>query len=158
VDLRIGGRELTQLWRFLSCVAPEEGCALLLGDRRSGGTAAGVAAGSADGKPQVWRLRRIWPCLNVWEPAGERRRRFAIDPREQLLAQRWSRQRGLEVLGAAHSHPQTPPLPSVTDRALCFTPGLMLILGRSPGGSSQLGCWWLSERGSARRLMWKMED
>jgi len=158
VDLRIGGRELTQLRRFLSCVAPEEGCALLLGDRRNGGSAAGVAAGSADRKPQVWRLRRIWPCLNVWEPAGERRRRFAIDPREQLLAQRWSRQRGLEVLGAAHSHPQTSPLPSVTDRALCFTPGLMLILGRSPGGGSQLGCWWLSERGTARRLMWKMED
>jgi proteasome lid subunit RPN8/RPN11 len=157
VDLRIGGRELTQLRRILTCVAPEEGCALLLGDRRGGG-AQRAAAASAAGQPRLWHLRRIWPCLNVWQPAGERRRRFAIDPREQLLAQRWARLRGLEVLGAAHSHPQTPPWPSPTDRALCFSPGLMLILGRDQGGGPQLGCWWLSERGTARRLMWKMED
>lgn len=149
MDLGIGRRELTQLQRSLACPAPEEGCALLLGERRGS---------SPRGPERVWRLRRIWPCLNVWEPANERRRRFAIDPREQLLAQRWSRQRGLAVLGAAHSHPETAPIPSATDRDLCFSPCLMLILGRSAGGGSQLACWWLSERRTARRLMWKMED
>ena len=149
MDLRIGARELTQLQRFLDCVDPEEGCALLLGERQ-GRSPAGPA--------RVWWLRRIWPCLNVWQPAAERQRRFAIDPREQLLAQRWARQRQLQVLGAAHSHPASAPLPSVTDRALCYSPSLMLILGRDAAGSPRLGCWWLSDRGTLRRLMWKMED
>ena len=60
---------------------------------------------SADQRETHWQVERIWPCLNGWQPMGERSRRFAIDPREQLLAQKWGRARALTVLGAAHSHP-----------------------------------------------------
>ena len=67
---------LTLLARVLEAVAPEEGCALLLGVAQAGGA----------GCPPLWRVRRLWPTLNTWEPAAERRQRFRIDPREQLLA------------------------------------------------------------------------
>jgi proteasome lid subunit RPN8/RPN11 len=129
-----------QLQRILSAATPEEGCALLLGTR--------------DETEGPWRLRQLWPCLNVWPRPAERPRRFAIDPREQLLAQRWGRERGLEVLAHAHSHPQSPPEPSDTDRCLCVTPALLLIQG--PSGDQRL--WWLADdRAPALPVPWRME-
>jgi [CysO sulfur-carrier protein]-S-L-cysteine hydrolase len=125
---------------MLSAAAPEEGCALLLGERQEGSG--------------LWRLRRLWPCLNVWLLPAERARRFAIDPREQLLAQRWGRERGLQVLGHAHSHPQSSPEPSATDRHLCVTPALLLIQG--PSGEQLL--WWLADdSASALPVPWRMD-
>jgi proteasome lid subunit RPN8/RPN11 len=111
-----------------------------------------------------WRLRWIWPCCNVWPVPGERCRRFAIDPREQLLAQKWGRARGLEVLGAAHSHPRSPAVPSSTDHSLTLTPALMLILGRDPTpdqhqAQEELVAWWLPEPpAQPQRLPWRMES
>lgn len=127
-----GGKVLTVLQKVVLAAAPEEGCALLLGP--------------------PWRVRQVWPCRNVWLPEEERHRRFAIDPREQLLAQKWARHKGWLVLGALHSHPQGEAVPSATDRALTMPPALMVIQGRS-----ELACWWLPEEGEPRPLMWKME-
>ena len=140
-ELGIGRQALTLLEAVLVAAAPDEGCALLLGGWDS------------------WCVRRVWPCLNVWEPAAERRRRFALDPREQLLAQKWARARGLSVLGSAHSHPLSEPVPSALDRSLAFGPTLMLILGQGPvaGEPRSLACWWLPEQGSPRRLAWRMD-
>jgi len=113
----------------------------------------------------LWRVRRLWPCLNVWQPQADRCRRFAIDPREQLHAQVWARDRGWQVLGSAHSHPGGIAVPSATDRQLCFAPTLMLILGgsRKEGPQPQLdpcdlGCWWLAEAADPLPLPWTMED
>lgn len=146
--LSLDRQALTVLEAVLRAAAPEEGCALLLGERNP------------------WRLRRVWPCLNVWEPVAERQRRFALDPREQLQAQKWARARGLSVLGSAHSHPRSAPVPSALDRRLAFPPTLLLILGRperdqqamAPGEAFELACWWLPEQGEPRRLVWRMED
>ncbi|MFN9546824.1 MAG: M67 family metallopeptidase [Cyanobacteriota bacterium] len=128
-----GRKVLTVAWRVVQAAAPEEACGLLLGPR--------------------WRVVRFWPCRNVWVPADDRHRRFAIDPREQLLAQKWARQRGWEVLGSLHSHPQGEPVPSATDRALAVPPALLVIQG-----VAELACWWLPEGGPPRRLVWTMED
>ncbi len=154
---------------------PQEGCALLLGEACSapGASPPGIEAaqagiGAADaplaapvaGAVPAQRIRLIWPCLNVWEPAAERVRRFRLDPREQLLAQRWARERELQVLGAAHSHPCSDPVPSATDLALAFAPTLQLIL--SPLTDWEPACWWLEnqdeERPTPRPLRWRMVD
>ncbi len=148
-ELCLGRQALTVLEAILLAAAPEEGCALLLGRR------------------DPWRVEQVWPCLNVWEPSPERRRRFALDPREQLQAQKWARARGLTVLGSAHSHPLSAPVPSALDRSLAFTPTLMLILGQADGPAVtaadgdapwSLACWWLPEQGGPRRLAWRMDD
>lgn len=139
---------LTVLRQILVSAAPQEGCALLLGERFEAG----------------WRLRWIWPCCNTWPLPEERCRRFAIDPREQLLAQKWGRKRGLEVLGAAHSHPSSPSVPSSTDRNLTLTPALMLILGRDREqdhhqAQQELVAWWLAEPpDEPQRLAWRIES
>ena len=127
--LLLDGHCLIVLERTLAASAPEEGCALLLGDRHQ----------------STLRIQRIWPCRNVWQPAAERQRRFSLDPREQLLAQRWSRSRGMQVLGAAHSHPSSAAVPSSTDRQLCIGPTLMLIRSGLNRGLPALRAWWMPE-------------
>lgn len=130
--LQFGEHQLMVLRAVMAVAAPEEGCALLLGPVAS----------------QRWSVAAIWPCLNVWQPASERTRRFAIDPREQLLAQKWSRQRGWQVHGSAHSHPGGPLVPSATDRALAFTPTVMVIGAAHPGPGDRdapLQAWWLDQ-------------
>ncbi len=138
---------LTVLQRLLACAQPEEGCALLLGERRG----------------STWWLRRAWPCCNVWPQPEQRCTRFAIDPREQLLAQKWARPRGLELLGSAHSHPSSAAVPSATDCRLTAPPALMLIQGVAPGkadgASASLEAWWIAEPPhQPQRLPWTMES
>jgi proteasome lid subunit RPN8/RPN11 len=169
-ELLIDRQALTVLLRVLAQPAPCEGCALLLGCRAAAATVDGPPGGHA-ALGSTWRLQRIWPCLNVWDPPKERRQRFRIDPREQLLAQKWGRGRGLEVVGSAHSHPAGPPKPSATDLSLTLGPTLMLILagGETPDRlvRGELSCWWLPEPQpvdrhapwvAAQPLMWRMED
>ncbi|MFM7267063.1 MAG: M67 family metallopeptidase [Cyanobium sp.] len=150
VGIRVGRQALTLAERVLDAAAPEEGCGLLLGRRESQGGGAG----------EIWCLMQVWPCCNVWEPPAERQRRFLVDPREQLHAGRWSRRRGLEMLGSLHSHPASEPLPSATDRALVAFPTLMMMRGQAPGGSPvpTWRCWWLDPEAAPLRLPWTMED
>jgi proteasome lid subunit RPN8/RPN11 len=129
--LVVDSHQLTVLRAVLAAVAPREGCALLLGH----------PAGAGAGDQAAARLQLIWPCLNVWPQSEQRCERFAIDPREQLMAQKWGRQRGWQVLGTAHSHPSSAAIPSPTDCAWAFTPALMLILG----ASGELRAWWIAE-------------
>ncbi len=128
----------------LGAVSPQEGCALLLGE-----SAADIT------------VRFVWPCCNVWRPgfggfsdgiatggdqapaSPSRRSRFALDPREQIAAQRWSRQRGWRILGSAHSHPGGRPVPSALDRQWAAEEGVMLI----DAGDAGVGAWWLRGAG-----------
>lgn len=134
VRISVDARALMVLQRVMTAAWPHEGCALLLG-----------TTGSS------WHLQQVWPCLNAWPVETERCRRFALDPREQLLAQRWSRQRGMQVLGCAHSHPTSAPEPSATDRELTLAPALLLIAGQDmgpvtpPSDGWQWACWWLPD-------------
>jgi proteasome lid subunit RPN8/RPN11 len=128
-----GRKALTVMRRLVAAAGAQEACGLLLGPR--------------------WQVSQVWPCRNVWTPAEDRHRRFAVDPREQLLAQKWARQRGWDGLGSLHSHPKGEPVPSATDRALAVPPALLVIQG-----VAEMACWWLPEEGPPRRLVWTMED
>ncbi len=48
------------------------------------------------------------------EPGGTR---YLIDPGDHFRAIRQARAEGLDVIGAYHSHPASPPIPSATDIA-----------------------------------------
>ena len=142
-DLTFDRQALTVLAAVFAAARPAEGCALLLGETR----------------PR-WHVRRIWPALNAWPVLQERCQRFGLDPREQLLAQRWARQRGLTVLGCAHSHPNSVPQPSATDLELTLAPALMVIAGREPHAVGpddwSWAGWWLpeSEPGQPAQTAW----
>ena len=133
-QLRIDRRALTVLEAIMRAAHPREGCALLIGPDPSG-------LGRSE---CCWLVCAVWPCLNVWEPEQERHRRFALDPREHLLAQKWARSRGLSVIGAAHSHPASVAVPSALDLELAVPPTVLLI---ASGLHHELRGWWLTEAG-----------
>jgi len=134
---------------------PYEGCALLIGDNNLS-----VNYHKRNG----YKIQVIWPCCNIWEPGilnpyntqnpkdkpaekgCTRKNRFAIDPREQLLAQKWARGRNLKILGSAHSHPYGEALPSAIDRAWKFAPGLMIIVN----GAGSAKAWWVENDQSSK--------
>jgi proteasome lid subunit RPN8/RPN11 len=109
-------------------------------------------------------VQEVWPCCNVWPVPDERGWLFAIDPREQLLAQKWARQHHMAVLGFAHSHPSSPPVPSATDLAKCVAPALLAIHGcEAPGRQAGLAWWWIEADGAEPlrlpiRLPWRMDS
>jgi proteasome lid subunit RPN8/RPN11 len=68
----------------------------------------------------------------------------------------------MAVLGFAHSHPSSPPVPSATDLALCVAPALLAIQGIGAHGSRACLAWWWIEADGAEplrlptRLPWRM--
>jgi len=71
----------------------------------------GILLGTVDGGTRI--VRSIVRCRNTRTDAPQQR--YHIDPRELVRAQRDGRDRGLEVIGFYHSHPDHPARPSPTD-------------------------------------------
>ncbi|WP_161632576.1 M67 family metallopeptidase [Candidatus Synechococcus spongiarum] len=156
--LRLSRQCLMALERSLAVAWPEEGCALLLG-RRHGGTL---------------HMQGVWPCRNVWRPdwpetcqpqasrssqdeagnlqdAHSRSDRFVVDPLELIAAQKYCRNQGVLLLGAAHSHPRGAPLPSAMDQRHAWPRSLVWISAiaspdRQPTEADR-GAWWVSGSG-----------
>ncbi|WP_269621905.1 M67 family metallopeptidase [Prochlorococcus marinus] len=132
----------------LLAVSPEEGCALLLGKSLKI---------RHNQKANIYQVQLIWPCCNVWEDkinnnfestflyeemrqkTLSKKNRFALDPREQLFAQKWARSKRLKVLGTAHSHPINSTIPSKIDISCIFSPNLMIIVN----GENEMSGWWV---------------
>jgi desampylase len=61
--------------------------------------------------------------------------RYQLDPAEHIAARRQARERGLDVVGFYHSHPDSPATPSATDVSEAEYPGhayLIVGLGVEP--------------------------
>jgi proteasome lid subunit RPN8/RPN11 len=56
-------------------------------------------------------------------------KRYLVDPHDHLRAIRSARQRGLQVIGAYHSHPRSAARPSPTDAADAFSHFVFVIVG-----------------------------
>jgi proteasome lid subunit RPN8/RPN11 len=85
---------------------PLEACGLLGGD-----------AGSA--KASVF-----YPCANLAASS----RVYTLDPRDHLRADRDADDRGLEIIGVAHSHTHTEAYPSPTDVEQAPDPGWHYVI------------------------------
>ncbi len=143
------GNCLEILSSSLLAVAPEEGCALLIGDQQQC---------KGNKHENLLRIQLIWPCCNIWRPdifnlvessnelkvneqsACSKEKRFALDPREQLYAQRWAREHNWWILGSAHSHPKGSAIPSSVDLTWTNAPGLMAIVDRL----GTVRVWWIA--------------
>lgn len=79
-------------------------------------------------------------------PAGnvspEPLRRYEIDPRAHFAAIRQARTRGLDVVGAYHSHPRSAPEPSETDRQHAFGNFIFFIISLR-GEAAEIAVWRL---------------
>jgi proteasome lid subunit RPN8/RPN11 len=89
--LTIGIAEYHQMRRHGEETYPDECCGILLG------------AYSGDARV----VRSTVRCANA--SANSSHNRYSIDSRELIRAQRSARDRGLEIVGFYHSHPDHPP-------------------------------------------------
>ncbi len=146
------------LSRFLKGAEPSEGCALLIGQKRSSAT---------DCKKSFWIIKHIWNCRNIWGEQESKifsqnickfdhqenkqlskKNRFEIDAKAQIAAQKWARENNLEVLCCAHSHPLSDNKPSEIDLSLHKSPGLMVI----SDNNGNLKAWWVKNKFSFHRV------
>lgn len=89
---------------------PEECCGMLLGGFREGGSEAIAAV----------------RCVNARRDSP--RNRYAIDPKELVRVQRDARERGLEIVGFYHSHPDHLAQWSSTDLAEAYWVGCSYVI------------------------------
>ena len=113
------------LSRYLKAAEPAEGCAILIGHKKDSGIGH---------ENNFWEIKHIWNCRNIWGqqesnlsdhntstlPNQKRievstKNRFEIDAKDQIAAQKWSRENDLEILCCAHSHPIGENRPSEMD-------------------------------------------
>ena len=117
----------------------------------------GMLLGRADGDSkevlEVVPLRnlrhdspRAQELLPLEDPGREsEKNRFLIDPLEQLRVEREARERGLDVLGYYHSHPDHPARPSNYDRDHAWPWYSYVIVSVERGGAAEMTSWVLSE-------------
>ena len=88
---------------------PEESCGILLG----------VVSGN------IHDAREAIRCRNIHPSAGTN---YEMDLREVIRLQREARERGLEIIGFYHSHPDHPASPSPTDIAQAHWLGCSYVI------------------------------
>jgi len=118
---------------------PEECCGLLLGKISDGET----------------ELVEVWPTANDYqaetaalftdENLTTKERRYIIDPKEMLRSQKQGRDRGLNIIGIYHSHPDHPAIPSECDRQSAWPEYLYIIVSVPKGCPTDIYCWSLDQ-------------
>lgn len=107
---------------------PQETCGLLLGHH-----------GQADERVNVMEVAQA-RNLN-----RERARdRYELDPVDWIRADAAARERGLEIVGIWHSHPDHPALPSETDRSAAWEGWSYVIVSVTGEGVADIRSWRLN--------------
>ncbi len=108
---------------------PIECCGILLGKM------------AEEGK-QVMEVRET---PNDWQPESERNNRFSISPLILLQLQKESREKGIDIIGIYHSHPDHTANASEFDRSLAWPQYSYLILSVTAGKVTDCLCWQLDD-------------
>jgi proteasome lid subunit RPN8/RPN11 len=107
---------------------PEECCGAMLGNERDDGS------------------RDIVEILEIDNTKDEnRQRRYLIEPKAQLNAEKVARQKKLDVLGIYHSHPNHPSKPSEFDREHAMPFWSYLIVSCMQGKRASVQSWRLRD-------------
>ncbi|MBD2105833.1 M67 family metallopeptidase [Nodosilinea sp. FACHB-13] len=128
---------------------PKECCGLLVGRRRSGEESPGEVARTV---VEVVTLNNAWDpsLLDYTDPTGDGahslRDRYWIDPADMLAVQRSTRERGLEIIGVFHSHPDHVAVPSECDRTLAWPVYSYIIVSVMAGQVADFKSWQLNDQ------------
>jgi proteasome lid subunit RPN8/RPN11 len=76
---------------------------------------------------------------------------YLVDPQEHFEAIRSARLAGRVVVGAYHSHPRSPAVPSATDVAEAYDPGLLYVIVSLQPGSPDVRAYRI-ETGTFREV------
>jgi proteasome lid subunit RPN8/RPN11 len=103
----------------------------------------------------TYQAQNTWTSevgLTAAEHEHSLRDRFYLDPRDYMKADRQARERGLDIVGCYHSHPDHPAIPSERDRVGAQGVGggssfSFLIQSVRGGEAAELTAWLLSDNG-----------
>jgi len=119
---------------------PDECCGIMLGQLGD------------DGKTlvEVWATENAWSAETTGaypddELVTTRTRRYAIAPAVLLQAQRYARDRHLDIIGIYHSHPDHPAIPSEFDRVCAWHQYSYIIVSVQQGKACDLNSWNLDD-------------
>lgn len=84
------------------------------------------------------------PATNERE-SEEQYHRFLITPKAYLLAERYAREKKLEILGFFHSHPDAPAKPSEYDREHAWPWYSYIIVSVSGGKAEDVTSWIMND-------------
>ena len=87
-------------------------------------------------------VRGVYPVPNV---AEDPEIGFRMDPELQLSTMREIRDLGLKLTGTYHSHPRTPPAPSVRDRGLAAYPEAVHLIVSLAAPEPEVRCYRIQE-------------
>lgn len=123
------------LARHAESCYPNEACALLVGRSEN----------------DVRTVSEVVIVANAWQPsqwpdeAGHSQRdRYLIAPRDIAQTDRAAHQRGLDLIGVFHSHPDHPSHPSATDLAQAWPEMSYLIAAVYAGRAISLQSWTIA--------------
>lgn len=125
--MKATSKVLDTIRRHAEDTYPEECCGLLLGHL-------------LDGQNDVVAARRV-------QNRNENRRvdRYVIDPDDYRTVDREAREKGLDIVGIYHSHPDHPAEPSNTDLEQATFPGYAyVIVSVERGTAAELTVWTLA--------------
>jgi proteasome lid subunit RPN8/RPN11 len=109
----------------------------------------GLLLGKSD--PTGKTVMEVRATQNAWRADSNsdltKKRRYSIAPEEMLVAMKDGRDRGLEIIGIYHSHPDHPAEPSECDREGAWTHYSYLIVSVPQGEAGCFRSWSLSDRG-----------
>lgn len=122
---------------------PHECCGLLLGHNPQ--TDSGVSR----------TVVELWSTPNNWNADAAEltespldltsARRYWIDPKDILEAQRYARNHQFDIIGVYHSHPEHPAVPSECDRVLAWSGYSYIIVSVFQGSAQDLLSWSLDD-------------
>jgi proteasome lid subunit RPN8/RPN11 len=120
---------MSQMRSLAAAAYPNEGCGILIGSIADSRTT--IVDATSAGNLNVDRARD----------------RYDLDPADFLRADRDARERGLDVVGIWHSHPDHPARPSQTDTDRAWLDYVYIICSTSSAGTRDVNAFTLSGEG-----------
>jgi proteasome lid subunit RPN8/RPN11 len=111
-----------RILRHTISVYPQEACGILLCPR-----------------DMPYHIIEAHPTKNV--TLGDPANRYFVDPVEFIEADEHAEQKGFDICGFYHSHPDHTPIPSDHDRKLAWESYLYLIISVIDGSFNEAGTW-----------------
>ncbi len=90
----------------------------------------------------IREISEVRPVVNSKE--GDQRRRFEVSPKDYLDAENYADEKGLQLLGVYHSHPNHPAKPSEHDLKSAMPFFSYVILSVQEGKAAELTSWQLN--------------